>query len=380
MGVAFCLAGEFVGFCDVIVGVGPWGRFLVVGEHGRGGGGGWRRRRREGVHGRDKAEGDGEETREDDRGGFVVVVGLVIKVILAIKVVLAIIVVFAIIVIFAIIVVLAIIVIVIVLDIGVAIVIIAVLVVYRLEGSDRLVAGRAGNLCLYECTEMRLGWIGRGKRVGYVPDDDVPVFGVGFGVVFGGGGGGAICGRVLLAEKAEALSECTDEGGFGLDGRAVAGEGDAEELGCLAIRPANGRAREGHVFGGAWFAGRGGLNAGCGHCRLFLRKWTKAKVLADVGQAFHIACQPSPHCYAIAGDAGRAGHDELEFWCKNNLMGNRGSIWVLERGLHRLFFSTCISRRSFSSYPPRMHRTAPQSRARHRSPVRLPRPALPRLR
>jgi hypothetical protein len=74
VGVAFRLACAFIGFSDVVVSlsdVGPGGRFLAGGG-GRGGGRVWV----EGVHGGDKAEGDGEETREDDRGGFVVVVAI----------------------------------------------------------------------------------------------------------------------------------------------------------------------------------------------------------------------------------------------------------------------------------------------------------------
>jgi hypothetical protein len=233
VGVAFRLACAFIGFSDVVVSlsdVGPGGRFLAGGG-GRGGGRVWV----EGVHGGDKAEGDGEETREDDRGGFIVVVA--IKVV-AIVVVLGI-GIFPIIVVVAI-KVLAIIVLVL------AIVIIAVLVVHRLEGPNRLVACRAGNLRLDECAERRQGRVGRGERVGHVPDDPV------FREVFRGGGI-TICGRVLLAEKAEALSERADEGGFGWTWRVVAGEGDAEQLGCLAVRPAHGRAGlgwEGHVFGG----------------------------------------------------------------------------------------------------------------------------------
>ena len=66
---------------------------------------------------------------------------------------------------------------------------------------------------------------------------------------------------------------------------------------------------------------------------------------------------------------------------KNSIYNNMDSVPAF---LHPTvsFFSTCVSRRSLplsSSCPPRSHRTAPQSRARHRSPVRLSRPTLPAL-
>ena len=171
MGVAFCLAeGAFLGFGNVIVGlcmVGPGERFLVGGGDVKGRGWrGWRGRGMvEGVRGGDDAEGDREETGEDDRGESVVVVVLGLG--LAVVVVAVIVLVIAKVIVIVLIVIL--------------VVLVLALVGHVLEGPSRLEAPGVRNLGLNECTEPFLGGIGRAKGVGFVPDKVLWQWGIAYG-------------------------------------------------------------------------------------------------------------------------------------------------------------------------------------------------------